>query len=210
MCSNCLKIVKTGSWLIGWPGASESGDQSSNPGRREIVPDECQTSWWREGFINICSKNVFFTTSGVILTSQMAVSEVVVIANVTVMVIYVSLFLPQLLVVAKIMVGVKFLWFSTTTTTILHLFFFKGASNNFLNKKSLKEGNKKTLTINLSPSFLIHLPRNTWKEKNLNQISLLVWIKVLFYFNSANRRESNSKFLTWAVFCDLDFSWFRD
>ena len=39
----------------------------------------------------------------------MAISEVVVIANITVIIFYVSLFLPQILVVIKITFGVKFL-----------------------------------------------------------------------------------------------------
>ena len=42
----------------------------------------------------------------------MAIREVVVFANITVIVIYVSLFLPQPLVVVKKKMGVKFSWFS--------------------------------------------------------------------------------------------------
>ena len=42
----------------------------------------------------------------------MAISEVVVIANITVIVIYVSLFLPQPLAVVKITIGVEFSWVS--------------------------------------------------------------------------------------------------
>ena len=52
----------------------------------------------------------------------MVVSEVVVIANVTVIVIYVSLFLPQLLVVIKITIGVKFSWFLKVIMAIMAIF----------------------------------------------------------------------------------------
>ena len=49
----------------------------------------------------------------------MAVSEVVIIANVTVIVIYVLLFLPQPLEVIKITIGVEFSRFSVSSVIFL-------------------------------------------------------------------------------------------
>ena len=49
----------------------------------------------------------------------MAISKVVVSANVTVIIIYVLLFLPQPLVAIKITIGVEFEWFSANSNIFL-------------------------------------------------------------------------------------------